>query len=354
MIALIAKEFRELIASAAAILLCAGLLGCIELAYNSIQPRYPAHGLAAGIWAVMSVALAFLGGAAALAREDRGRLVFLTSWPQRRGLVWAAKAAVSFLLTMLVIAAGFALCLAIAPPASKSGVLAAEFLRGLTLGLPVCFALGLMWAGVINSVIGAGFLAAVTAAGWAWFGFWFFGAYLPGQWGPYVGAETLSVQTVSVLIVSALAIALLAGAWTCACVPLLETRRRLATALGLWAGLTLLVSMGYIGWVLAARRPALQTGLSGVELTDKGRFLVLSTAPGAGRDGGVWVLPITGGQPRLVARGNIHAGQRAEALVLSHGKDDTISFWAADLPSRRLHRLGGDPIAQLGYLLDSC
>ncbi|MBU0609287.1 MAG: hypothetical protein KKI08_15485, partial [Armatimonadetes bacterium] len=247
-----------------------------------------------------------------------------------------------------VIAAGFALCLAVVPPASRSGVdqLNSEFLRGLSLGLPVCFALGLMWAGVFNSVIGAGFLGAVTAAGLAWFGFWFFGAYLPREWGPYVGMETLSVQTVSVLIVSALAISLLAGAWTFSRVPLLETRRRLATALGLWAGLTLLASMGYVGWMLAARRPALQTGLSGVELTENGRFLALSTAPGAGRDGGVWVLPITGGQPRLVARGTTWIGQGTEALVFSYGKDSAQSYWAFGLPFGRLHRLEGDPIAQ--------
>ncbi|MBU0611561.1 MAG: hypothetical protein KKI08_27030, partial [Armatimonadetes bacterium] len=346
MIALIAKEFRELILPAVAVLLCAALLAGIEWAYHLAEPRYAVQGLAAGIWAVMSVALAFLGGAAALAREDRGRLIFLTSWPQPRTLLWFAKAAVSFLLTMLVIAAGFTVCMAVVPPASKSGVLAAEFLRGLTLGLPVCFALGLMWAGVINSVIGAGFLAALTVAGWAWFDVWFFGAYLPRQWGPYLGTESISSTAGYVLSVTGLAIPLLAGAWTFSRVPLLETRRRLATALGLWVGLTLLVSMGYVGWVVAARRPTLKTGLSGVELTENGRFLAFSTAPGSGRDGGVWVLPITGGQPRLVARGTTWTGQGTEALVFSYGKDSAQSYWAFGLPFGRLHRLEGDPIAQ--------
>lgn len=344
MIAFIAKEVRELIAPAVAVLLCAALLVGIELAYNSVQPRYAVHGLAAAIWAAISVALAFLGGAAALAREGRGRLIFLISWPQPRPLLWLAKASGSFLLTMLVIAGGFALCVAVVPPASRSGMVGTEteFLRGLAWGLPVCFALGLMWAGVVNSVIGAGFLAAMSVAGLAWFGVWFFDAYLPRQWGPHLGAEGVSPQVVDVLIVAGLVSPLLAGVWTVSRVPLLETRRRLATALGLWAGLTLLVSAGYVGWMLAARRPALQTGLSGVSLTEDGRFVTLSTAPSDRRDAGVWILPITGRRPRLVARGSAYTGQSAKALVLS----SATSYWGADVPSLRLRRLAGQPVAQ--------
>lgn len=151
MIALIRKELRELALPALALVLCAAVVAGMELLYSRYDPRYHEQGLALSIWLVISFAVALLGGASALARESRQRLISLTSWPQSRARLWLAKTVVSFALTMVVIAVGFGVCLlGQFLGGQKLPHDLGEAARMFSWALPLCFAFGLMWSGLIG------------------------------------------------------------------------------------------------------------------------------------------------------------------------------------------------------------
>jgi len=165
MIALIRKELKELSLAAVALVACAAVISGMELLYSRVDPRFHEQGLALSIWLVISLAIAFLGGAAAIARENRSRLIFLTSWPQSRLKLWLVKAGVSFVLTVAVAAVGFGICLAalqLTPQGGSALKDSHDAVVALSWILPLCFALGLLWSGVIGSVLGAGALGLAT------------------------------------------------------------------------------------------------------------------------------------------------------------------------------------------------
>lgn len=347
---IILKELRELILPAAAMVLCAALIAGIEVVYNSLHPQSKVQGLATGVWLVLSIALAFLGGGAAIAREGRQRLIFLTSWPQARIRLWLIKAVISFTLTMLVVAAGCAICLAIARPSVNSATgefMEAGLFRSLAVILPVCFVFGLMWSGLLNTVLGAGALGFVSMGvcvpGVVWFLEW----YLPTRWGPYVGNAPPppgGIHTGGLLIILA-AIPLLAGGWTFARLPVLETRKRVVTAVGLLLGMVLIGSTAHLGWKLAIERPSLRSSIASPGLAGDDKYLYFGTSAGGGKAEGLWIVSIDGGEARLIARGGKSWNYDLQgALALRYGLGPSSSSWAVEFPSLHLRRLRGEPI----------
>lgn len=339
--AIIRKELRELIGPALAIVLCAAVLAGIEWMYNTYNPHSKVEGLAVGIWLILSIALAFLGGAVAIARDGRQRVIFLTSWPQSRLLIWLAKAIVSFVLTMLVIVVGFLICL-VAARASGGGWKDddARVLQQLALFLPICFAAGLMWSGVINSVMGAAALGFATTVAVLGGGIWLFIFWLPRNWGPYLGTSDLPVGLFGWL---GLAIPLIAGAWVFSRLPVLETWRRVRVGLGLLLGMVLLTTVGYLAFRLIGERPTLAGTINNAGLIADGKVLYFTTDASGIHDRGVWVMPVTGGRPRLLARVGTSTEDNADTVVLGYGNRELANSWAmgADL---RLQRLRGYPV----------
>ena len=349
MIALIRKELRELALPALALVLCAAVIAGMELLYIRYDPHYRVseQDLALSIWLVLSLVIAFLGGAAAMARESRQRMIALTSWPQSRAKLWLVKALVSFALTMTAIAAGFGvclLCLLVGRGKSPSDPNDLEVVRALSLALPLCFAFGLMWSGLIGSVLGAGALGLLTVcATYGWVAV-FFGLYLPKYWGPYVGEFGFGDLEGYWLVLVTISMALLAGAVPFVRFPILETKRRIGWALGLLAGMLALSSALYTGWMVMAHRPALDRVVGEAGLTDGGKTLYVKTN-GSGTDpGGLWVVPAAGGTPRLVCRaGGANVSALGDSLLLEWNLLSK-SFWVVNGATGRLRRLQGEPL----------
>ena len=346
LLTLIRKELYELALPAVALVFCALIVAGMDLLYNRYYPQYHGQGLALTIWLVLSIAIAFLGGGAVIAREGRQRLIFLTAWPQSRARLWLVKSVISFLLTMAVIAAGFGLCLGLGaqlgPKYQPNDV--ADAAGALSWALPLCFALGLMWSGLIGSVLGAGALGFATGCVLVGAGVWFFTFYLPKYWGPYVGTIPQGdwVQYASFLVF--LAVVLLAGATAFIRLPVLETGRRVRWALGLLLGLTFLGGAVFTGWTAVSQTPSFDHAATAAGLTADGNSLYLTTRGTRSDSGGLWLFALDGGRPRLVCRaGGAFAETSGDALVL---RWDLLghSYWAVTVPAGKLRRLQGEPI----------
>jgi hypothetical protein len=347
MIALVRKELRELALPAVALVLCALALAGLDLLYKRYYPRYHEENIALSIWLVLAVALAFLGGGAAIARESRQRLIFLTVWPQSRAWLWLVKGLVSFLLTMAVIAAGFGLCLAGLHLEHSAGPRdVGEAIRALSWLLPLCFALGLMWSGLIGSVLGAGALGFTTGCLLLGGGAGIFALYLPKYWGPYVGTLAQVDWTQYTILPALLAIILFAGAAAFIRLPVLETRRRVLWALGLLLGLSLLGSTLFAGWAVASRSPALRRAARAAGLTPDGRSICFTTDGTKADPGGLWLASLDGAKPRLLCRAG--GSQMASPALLSDAivlRWDllTPTYWAVTAPEGKPRRLRGEP-----------
>lgn len=354
MIALIRKELRELALPAVALVLCAFIITAMDLLYNRYYPQYKGQGVALSVWLIISVAVAFLGGGAAIARETRQRLTFLTSWPQGRAKLWLVKSLVSFVLTMATIAAGFGICLigvSLGHYTWPSDLGSAA--RDLSQILPLCFVLGLLWSGLISSVLGAAALGFVTGCTLMAAVGYFFVFYLPANWGPYVGTiiwnDGLDYWTGLLAVV----ITLFAGAWAFIRVPILDTRRRVRVAMSLLLGMVLSASLLFFAYNLVVGRPSLQRQVAESGLSEDGKTLFFRTNSGpiehpdslsAYQSSGLWVADLQESKPRLVCRvtgGFISELDNWVWLLGTTNRNDI--FWSYNTNSRRLHRMLGEP-----------
>jgi hypothetical protein len=349
MIALMRKELRELGLPAVALVFCAAIIAGMDLMYNLYYPQYKGQGIALLVWVVIAVALSFLGGASAIARENRARMVFLSEWPVSRGALWVVKAAVSFVLTMGVIAAGFVICLGAARLGHYEQVTDLhEALVGLAYVLPLCFGFGLLWSGLIGSVLGAGALGLLTLAGLGGGLTWLLAFYLPAQWGPYVGRPVDGLSPTLIWIAAALV--LMVGAWAFVRYPVLEGKRRGLAAVGLLVGLTLAGMVVLVGHRVVVGRPTLEQQVAEAGLSQDGRMIYFGTAASkvkTERDAGLWVMPATGGKPRLVCRTNGQGLQQvANAAVFGccNLGGEMASVWKYDFSRGQLRRLPGEMI----------
>ena len=352
MIALIRKELRELTLPAVALVLCALVMTSMDLLYNRLYPQYKGQGIALMIWLVISIAVAFLGGGAAIARESRQRLIFLTSWPQSRLTLWLVKAVVSFVVTMAVIAAGFGLCLAgvqLGHYTQPSDI--AEVTGTLLQILPLCFVLGLLWSGLIGSVLGAAALGFVTGAVIIIGGGYLFAFYLPTRWGPYVGNMVLGRGQGDAVLWAGLIVALFVGAWAFIRVPMLDLRRRVGLAMSLLLGMLLLASLLFLAVNAIAGRPSLQRQVTEAGLSQDGKTLYFRTASGrterprprsARQSSGLWVMDMAEQKPCLICRADGAMERSDDCLILQSGVPgrDTAR-WTYNLILRKLGRLPG-------------
>lgn len=349
MIALLRKELRELALPALALVLCAVLIAGSDLLYNRVYPLNGKHGFSPAVWLVISVALSFLGGGMALARESRQRLIFLTAWPQSRSKVWLAKSLVSFVVTMAVIAIGFWVCLG---AVRWGGLTLPEFfVHEAQYGLlPLCFLLGLLWSGVVPSVLGAAALGFATSAGLVYGMVWFYILYLPGEWGPYVTDLRVGGWQYKALPI---AIPLFVGWWAFARTPLLEAKRRVLVTVGLFVGLVLLGNASVVAQMVLQDPPALDTAVAHTGLAGGGQYrYYLMDAHGVDA-GGLWGAPVSGGAIRRVARGKVYVTEPlGNDLIFTHAgmgvNGGRYTNWQVQFPSLRLRRLPDSPVYSPG------
>ena len=218
MIALMWKEAREL-APVFGILLGACVAGGIaDVASNWRADHFA--GVSVSFCWLISLAAAFLAGANVFARESRGNLCFLSSWPVKRGEIWAAK---------LLVTASFLALLALLSPKICVGLLA---LRGYDAAIVLdtasslapaetfaclgvaSFALALMFSTIVDSsltAVGLTLLAEIS------FGVWYgHVADFPMElWAAFAGSG----------------VAILASAWGFTRTPVLERRKRVLRVL---------------------------------------------------------------------------------------------------------------------------
>ncbi|HEX2971717.1 MAG TPA: ABC transporter permease, partial [Tepidisphaeraceae bacterium] len=350
MITLMRKELRELALPAVALVCCAVIIAGMDLMYNLYYPQYKGQGIALGIWLIISIAVAFLGGATAIARENRARTVFLSEWPVSRGALWVAKAAVSFVLTMAVIAAGFGACLLAAGLAHYEQITdLRDAAVNLAYVLPLCFAFGLLWSGLIGSVLGAGALGLVTLAALGSGLTWFLAFYLPARWGPYVDRPMYGLSPTLIWIGTTLV--LLVGASAFVRYPVLEGKRRALVAVGLLVGLTVAAAVLLVGYKVVVWRPTLQQQVAEPGLSADGKTIYFRTAAESGdmrlRSSGLWVMPATGGRPRMVCRTGDAPLERLDNAATMQWKTGNVSaaYWAYDFGRGKLLQMAGLPIA---------
>lgn len=357
-ITLIRKELRELALPAVALVLCAVIIAGMDLVYNRFyQYRYP--GIALSVWVVLSIAIALLGGGATIARENRERLIFLTTWPQSRVRLWLVKSAISFVVTSAVIALGLLVCLAAYhlrvyqlpyDPWVKYG--------GALQYLLLCFAMALLWSGLIRSVLGAAALGFASTCALVFGVLLFFGLYLPQQWGPYLGNAPSAGAPVSFVsdLASGLTLAtlpLMVGGLVFARYPLLEGKRRLVVALGLLAGLTLILVSLSIAQMVRRNPPVLDRTVAETGLVNGGRYRYY-LMPAHGTDaGGLWIAPANGGPAKRVARGKVYRNELPQdVLILTHvgigSNPSNPTNWQVLFPSLHLKRLPDSPVYQPG------
>lgn len=354
MMALIRKELRELALPAAGVV----VLAAVVLAGSVLHGRHhtTSSALAADIWLVASLLLAFVAGAGAVAREPQERLVFVHAWPVSAARIWLAKALVSLVVTLVALGLGFPICLSVADFTDSDVVhsFGDPAIRGQIVGtVALAFACGLMWSGMIASTFLAaavGLLtAAVSVAGLAVY----VGYYLPTYWGPYVGSFPASNGFMAALTLPLSALTLIAGAAAFVAYPPLELRRRTGRGVAVFVGLFVLLAAGLTVWQVACNRPSPRQPVAKAYLTDRGRSILVETRPSSTGPGGFWRLPLGGGQPRLVAR----SGWGAEGFPLDpHKTDGPVALeyatndakgspvvWGADMGAGRVFRLKSEP-----------
>ena len=356
MIALIRKELRELALPAVALVLCAVVIAGMDGLYNRLYPMKQGQGIALTIWAVVSLAIAFLGGGATIARESRQRLIFLTSWPQSRAKLWLVKTVVSFVVTMAVIAFGFLVCLA-APRLGgyyRLGYSARQTFSWLLLYLPLSFVFALMWSALTNSVLAAAALAFATVCALGYGLLWLFILYLPREWGPYFGNIPSHGGWADVhLLVIPLLIPLLAAGWAFARYPILEGKRRLAMALGLLVAMTLVACVLVVAQMALLNRPSLDRSVAETGLVGEGRYRYFLMGAHGSNPGGLWVAPASGGPAKFVAWGKVYRFDSiSDSLVVSHTglgyAGSNYTNWQVVFPSLHLKRLPDSPVYQPG------
>ena len=354
MIALIHKELRELALPAAGVVALAAVVLTGSVLYG--RHHVTSSALAADIWLVLALLLAFVGGAGTVARESRERLVFVHAWPVSAARIWLAKALVSLFVTFLALGLGFLICLSGADFAASD--VAHSFgdpgMRGQILGMvALAFACGLMWSGMIASTFLAAFLGFATAVA-AVAGLVLCVYYLFTYWGPYVGAFPAANGFIVVVTLLLGALALAAGAAAFVAHPLLESRRRTGRGVSVFAGLLVLLAVGLTAWQVAWNRPSPRQRVQKAYLMDQGRSLLVQTNSNAD-PGGFWRLPLSGGEPHLIARG----GPEAEGFPLAphvpdvpivleygpNGPKGPPAVWGVNMGARRVFRLQSEPDA---------
>ncbi|HEX2971720.1 MAG TPA: hypothetical protein VHP11_05275, partial [Tepidisphaeraceae bacterium] len=156
--ALVWKELRELRWAAVALVGCAMVIAAGNALYDRLYMlnNMPEFGLKT--WEIISLVVALLAGSATFAREGRERAVFLSSWPQSRTGVWLVKVLVNFVVTAAVLVIGTLICLAAPRLAFVGYDIRHDF--QMEFGWLIAYALllflfGLMWSGLIRSVLGA-------------------------------------------------------------------------------------------------------------------------------------------------------------------------------------------------------
>ncbi|MBU0611562.1 MAG: hypothetical protein KKI08_27035 [Armatimonadetes bacterium] len=356
MIALIRKELRELALPAAGVV----ALAAVVLAGSMLYGRHHQTGstLAAGIWVVVALLVAFIGGAAAIAREPRERSVFVHAWPISAGCIWLAKTLVSLVVTFVSIGLGFLICLSGANFAASD--VAHSFgdpaTRGQIAGaVALAFACGLMWSGLIGSTFMAAVLGLVTAVISVTALALYLGNYLRIYWGPYVGCVPASSGFMVVVALLLSVLALMAGAAAFVAYPPLELRRRTDRGVAVFAGLLVLLAAGLTVWQVAGNRPSPRQPVEKAYLADQGRSILMRTYPFPTDPGGFWRLPLSGGEPHLIARG----GPEAEGwpwqphvldgpVLLEYGPNSSKgppTVWGVNMGTGRVFRLKSEPDA---------
>jgi ABC-type transport system involved in multi-copper enzyme maturation permease subunit len=352
--ALVWKELRELRWAAVALVGCAVVIAAGNALYDRLyvlNNNMPEFGLK--IWEVISVALALLAGSATFAREGRERAVFLTAWPQSRTRVWLVKVLVSFVVTAAVAVIGTLVCLAATRLAFVGYDVQHDFSREfgwlILYGL-LLFLFGLMWSGLIRSVLGAATLGFVTFAALGYGLLLFYMLYLPNNWGPFVANVPQRSWQVSSL---PLLIPLFVGWWGFTRYPLLEGKRRVLVALGLFVGLVLLGNATLIAQMAVGYRPVLNRSVAETGLVGGGRYRYYLMAAHGKDPGGLWVEPAGGGKTKLVARGKVYRyDANREGLDFSHTAmspgGGRYTNWTVQFPSLRLKRLPDAPVGRPG------
>jgi hypothetical protein len=302
-------------------------------------------------WEIISVVVALLAGSATFAREGRERAVFLTAWPQSRTRVWLVKVLVSFVVTAAVLVIGTLICLA-APRLAFVGYniqhdFHSEFDPVIWYGL-LLFLFGVMWSGLIRSVLVAAALGFVTSAALLYGSVLFYMLYLPDNWGPFVANFPLRSWQYGSL---PLLIPLFVGWWGFTRYPLLEGRRRVAVAVGLFVGLVLLGNATLVAQMAVGYRPVLDRRVAETGLVDGGRFRYYLMEAHGKDPGGLWIEPAGGGKIKLVARGKVYRFDLpADGLGVSHVGTSrgwgNPTQWEVLFPSLRLRRL---PIAPMEH-----
>jgi len=345
--ALVWKEVRELAPGFALFLGSCIALGVVDVAYNWRHERFV--GISLIFCWLVSVVAALRGGANAFAREQRGQLSFLATWPVSRGQMWTAKVIVPVVKWIVLFGAAFGTCSGLL---AMRGYAVGEVVRQLSppdlwiivavwIGL---FTLGLLASTAIPSAIGAAVAAVPLGALLIALYVYLYQDFIPGHLGPKLGlvlpdfqnaAHLMSVIVVGVICIISSALAFLRAR-------MLETLKRTLAVIGSFIGLIAVavgLSLGIAWFALRPSPPAEYH--AGVDRT--GQWITLHGKGGLPERGAIWAMDVEGERLHLIARGPVgwygFSPATAQA-VLDWGKDNQY-HWLADLATGRLRRLPG-------------
>lgn len=346
--ALVWKEVRELAPGFALFLGSCIALGVVDVAYNWHQKRFV--GISLIFCWLLSMVAALAGGANAFAREQRGQLSFLGTWPASRGQIWAAKLLVPIAMWIVLFAASFGICIGLL---AMRGYAAGEVMRDLSppdLWINVAVWVGLFTTGLvastaIPSTMGAAVGAVPVGALLIGLYVYLYEDLIPGHLGPKLGLVLpdfpQATHLMPVIVVGVISVISSALAFVRA--RMLESLKRTLAVITSFIGLIAVavgLSLGIAWFMLRPSPPAEYYA----HLDRTGQWIVLHARRQENDHGGsLWAMDVRGKRLHVVARGPIGwygFSPATPEAVFSWGKDNQY-HWLADLPTGRLRRLPG-------------
>jgi len=338
--ALIWKEIKELAPGFWLLVGMSWALGVVDVAYNWNRDRSVGMSLAF-CWLVSAVA-ALLAGANSFAREDRGLLVFLNSWPLARWRIWLAKVlvpAVTWVLLVGLAVGGCAGLLAMRgyDPFGMIGT-ATQDLWVIAALWVLLFGAGVMASAASPSPMAAALGGAFLLGPVAW-GYMALYEFIPSGLGPWLGLTLPEMDEISHLP-SAVVFSVVCLAVSAVVIrrgPLQHWLQRLRvtvqTLVAMVAGL-LLVGL-CVTWVVL--RPEPPTADAGAYVEGSGHWIIITS-----RDESLWAMDVEGERLRLLSRGPAAAHfhlPRSPRIAFYWGTRGSGPNWVADLGTGRMWRL---------------